>query len=146
MVKTIAFVMLLIWSVFTLSGNNLPVIVAAFQSLFKPLTAVAKPHCCAFTKQSTPNAGCCFSKKKALHNCPSPVEKGCSGEENDSNNCKHQGNCNRVCCQVITGIKPAVIVYAQLPTMHTNTNYPTLISHKLPSPYIGFEFPPPNFA
>lgn len=146
MSKFIAFILFAFWSVFTLLGNNLPAIVTSFQSLLQPVSGMELTGCCNIEEKPTQESGCCLLKKESTESHATHDSKGCSDNDNDGHDCEHQGNCNRVCCQILSGIRPAAIFCSPLPAMHTITTYPTLSSHYLPSPFISSDFPPPNIV
>lgn len=145
MQKLFAFILLSFWSVFTFSGNNLSAIVTTVQSLLQPVYTT-KIHTCCNTevKSSVHKSGCCLLIKESSGGDANHDSKGCSGNHNDGHDCKHKGNCNRVCCQTISGIWPTAIFSSPLLVMHSITTYPTLSFNYLPNPFIGSDFPPPN--
>ena len=144
MQKIIAIFLIGFWSFYTISGNNLSVIVSKINVLIAPDENQTLDSFCENTAEQQPEDGCCLHEMHAENPKHNHKSEDCSGQ--DDHNCQHQGNCSRVCCQTITGIRPATIFCFPLPTMHTNTTYPTRYILNLTKPFIGFDFPPPNAA
>lgn len=145
--KLLAGSFLLIWSVFTLLGNNLPAIVFGAQAYFSHPDAATATDCCIIPVEASSDHDCC-QEQTADSSGKSSADHACSHGSSSKNNddCNHQGNCSRVCCQTLTSTTPVAYFCSPLPTTPFVHTYSTLYSFNLPQPFIGCDSPPPNVA
>jgi hypothetical protein len=144
MCKQLAGTFLLVWSVFTLMGNNFSANIFGAQALLShPKAATATHHCCTIPFEANSGHDCC-QKQTPPSSDDNACSHGSSSKHNDD--CNSHRNCSHVCCQSLTSTTPVDNFCLASPTTPFVQTYPSLYSLNLPQPFIGCDSPPPNVA